>query len=240
MSEEVVLDYQAVYERGGNMPPITLFFDGERYWLGDGFHRVESRLRASNGNINPTIDAEVQRGTQRDALLHALKANGSHGLRRSNADKRRVVETMLRDDEWVTWSNRKVAEHCGVSDPFAGKIREELGLPEPEGRVGIDGRTREVPPEPAAEPRTKATANRSQLATERGVATGTDAPGPSGREFETEILAMVARLEAVVRLLSGAEPRMVRVVLTRIGHVLEAQERILNLGAARGTESDNT
>jgi hypothetical protein len=242
MSEDAVLDYQAVFERGGHLPPVTLFFDGERNWMGDGFHRVEGRLRWSNGDESATIEAEVQRGTQRDALLHALGANASHGLRRSNADKRRVVETILQDDEWGTWSNRRIAEHCGVSDPFVGKVRDELGLPQPETRVGLDGRERAVPSARGTAPGPQPTANGSQSDTDPTRETS-GAPTPVGHvtgdmneDNLAERLAQVAaELAAITPDLPGQDPKAARTALKRAADVLSEQARIVNaaLRAAR-------
>ena len=36
----------------------------------------------------------------------------AHGLRRSNADKRRAVLTLLNNEEWAKWSAREIAKAC--------------------------------------------------------------------------------------------------------------------------------
>ncbi|MDR9404902.1 MAG: hypothetical protein RI580_15855 [Halothece sp. Uz-M2-17] len=71
---------------------------------------------------------------QRDAILHSVGANATHGLRRSNQDKRKAVVTLLQDNEWSQWSDafgsvfdlRAIARQCQVSTPLVGKIRQEL------------------------------------------------------------------------------------------------------------------
>jgi hypothetical protein len=68
----------------------------------------------------------MRQGTRRDAILHAAGANAAHGLRRTNADKRRAVETLLRDEEWSKWSDREIARLCAVSHPFVSQIRQSL------------------------------------------------------------------------------------------------------------------
>ena len=70
------------------------------------------------------ISADVRNGEYRDALLYAVSANASHGIRRTNADKRRAVEMALADPEIAEWSNTKVAELCKVSDVYVGKVKE--------------------------------------------------------------------------------------------------------------------
>jgi hypothetical protein len=62
-------------------------------------------------------------GSKRDAILCAVGANADHGQRRTNADKRRAVQTMLQDPEWSGWSDRQIADQCAVSHNFVGSLR---------------------------------------------------------------------------------------------------------------------
>ena len=109
----------------GAFPPIIAYYDGSDYWLADGFHRLAA-WRSIADFSDALIPADVRSGTRRDAILHAAGANASHGLRRTNADKRRAVETLLRDEEWAKWSNGEIARRCAVSDVFVGKVRDDL------------------------------------------------------------------------------------------------------------------
>jgi len=124
MSKDAVSEYAESMAAGVEFPPVVLFFDGVSYWLGDGFHRVAAAVASKR----ETISAEVYEGGYRDAVLHAVGANASHGLRRTNADKRRSVSRLLDDDEWAQWSNREIARRCGVSDPFVMALRQERSL----------------------------------------------------------------------------------------------------------------
>src|SRR4051794_18625155 len=83
----------------GRLSPVTVYDDGERYWLVDGFHRIAAAAILGHD----TIACDVRPGTLRDAVAHAVGANAAHGLRRTNDDKRRAVETLLRDPEWSRW-----------------------------------------------------------------------------------------------------------------------------------------
>jgi hypothetical protein len=49
--------------------------------------------------------------------------NAIHGLRRTIDDKRREVGILLADAEWSKWSDRKIAEACGVTHPFVAAVR---------------------------------------------------------------------------------------------------------------------
>ncbi|HVA45835.1 MAG TPA: ParB N-terminal domain-containing protein [Pirellulales bacterium] len=121
-------------------PPIVVFFDGQDFWLADGFHRFRAHSRLEH----PTVECRVLQGTRRDAVLFALKANNTHGLRRTNADKRHAVKLVLADEEWSKRSNRWIAEVCGVGHDLVGGLRGQLAdsasLPkEGVARVGQDG-----------------------------------------------------------------------------------------------------
>ena len=122
INEATVADYAADMADGIVFPPVVAYHDGTDYWLADGFHRV----RAARAIDRDEIDAEVREGTARDAVLHGVGANASHGLRRSQADKRRAVEILLRDQDWADWSDRKIAKIAKVDHKTVGKIRREL------------------------------------------------------------------------------------------------------------------
>lgn len=120
--ENVVNDYAEDMKQGVAFPPITLYYDGKEYWLADGFHRVKAHETIGTKEIT----AEVYLGGQRDAVLFAVGANAAHGLRRTNADKRRAVERLLRDSEWSKWSSREIARKCLVHHDTVSRIRKEL------------------------------------------------------------------------------------------------------------------
>jgi len=122
INNEIVADYAELIRAGIEFPPVVVFHDGANYWLGDGNHRIRGCISAEKASIA----AEVRAGTLRDAILFSLGANRTHGLRRSNADKRKAVETMLRDPEWVQWSDRKIANACGVNDKTVASHRASI------------------------------------------------------------------------------------------------------------------
>lgn len=117
-----VADLAQAIQDGAYVPAIITYYDGSDYWLADGFHRYH----ASQQLGRDAIDAEVRQGTRRDAVLCSVGANATHGLRRTNADKRRAVETLLNDPEWVQWSDREIARRCGVHHDMVASIRQSL------------------------------------------------------------------------------------------------------------------
>lgn len=121
--EDTVAEYaEAMSDPETVFPPIIVYFDGRDHWLADGFHRLEAWRRI--GRVE--VPAEVRQGDRRRAILHSVAANTTHGLRRTNDDKRRAVMTLLEDDEWSQWSNREIARRCGVSHQFVNSLRDEV------------------------------------------------------------------------------------------------------------------
>ena len=95
MNIAVVREYAERLAAGDNFPAVIAYNDGESIWLTDGWHRDAAHAKLDLAEI----DVDVRAGSWRDAQLLALGANQNHGLRRSNSDKRRAVEAMLRDPE---------------------------------------------------------------------------------------------------------------------------------------------
>jgi hypothetical protein len=101
-------------------------------FVADGWHRVMGAKEAEQ----ETINAEVRPGTKRDAILYSVSANATHGLRRTNDDKRRAVMRLLEDAEWSQWSDGVIAERVSVSQPFVSQLRSRLvGDGEPSKRT---------------------------------------------------------------------------------------------------------
>ncbi|PSB46862.1 hypothetical protein C7B80_11880 [Cyanosarcina cf. burmensis CCALA 770] len=111
-------------EDGQELEPVTVFYDGESYWLADGFHRFTARRNQER----EAIACIVRQGTRRDAVLYSVGANAENkpALPRSREDKRRAVLTLLQDPEWGKWSDREIARYCKVDNKTVGKIRERL------------------------------------------------------------------------------------------------------------------
>ncbi len=126
----VVEEYAEAMERGDEFPPLVAFrardgdgdSDNEHYWLVDGRHRRGAARRLGR----ETVDVEVQDGTLKDAIFYACGTNAAHGLPRTNDDKRRAVQVMLRDAEWGQWSNREIARRCRVSETLVRRVRDGL------------------------------------------------------------------------------------------------------------------
>lgn len=171
LDEETLVAYADAWTRGDNFPPLDVFQDGRRYWLGGGFHRLEAAKRAKRASV----PAHIQAGNKTDAIRFGFRDNDRNGLRRSNADKRYAVSLCLNDPDWSKLSSRAIAELTGVhrdlvdtmrregmaggdrtprgtqqSDSACcddGGVSEDLTTANPEAtrRTGLDGRKRRLP-----------------------------------------------------------------------------------------------
>jgi hypothetical protein len=129
--EELVKHYTELVLDGIEMTPVTVFFDGKHYWLGDGFHRYHAHKNAGFNDI----EVEVINGTRRKAWIFSLSANGRHGMPRTLKDRRNSVIRALNDVELSGKSDRELAKICDVSRMTVGRVRKELELanaPQPE------------------------------------------------------------------------------------------------------------
>ena len=128
----VVKEYTELLKNGGHLPPIRVVREvlspsptpqspvpnpqspTTKYYLVDGYHRVDSAKRAGR----TMLDAEVSDGDRIAALRLALKANSAHGLRRTNADKRNALK--------MAWEHRQ--ELFGKDDPKDTDLAEVCGV----------------------------------------------------------------------------------------------------------------
>lgn len=133
---EVVADYKEAMLKGDNFQPIVVYKDSDgNMVVADGWHRV----LAARGARKATILAEIREGTLRDAILHSVSANATHGLRRTDADKRKSVLRLLNDDEWSKWSANVIAGKVGVSQPYVSRLKKEMAEARGEEARGSGG-----------------------------------------------------------------------------------------------------
>jgi ParB-like nuclease family protein len=125
LSETIIREYADAMSNGDAFPPIDVYGEETTYWLADGFHRVHAATIAGH----TTIAAVVHAGGQREALLHAVSANETHGHRRTDADRRHAVSLLLADPEWQAWNNSEIARQCRVSEFLVRTLRRELEPP---------------------------------------------------------------------------------------------------------------
>lgn len=123
ISEEVVSEYADAISDGAEFPPVLVYFDSINYYLTDGYHRLLAHKRAEKVSIL----CDVLPGSITDAIFHSTGVNARHGMRRTYADKRKAVMTLLDDFEWERMSNTDIAKHCHVSPSFVSDLRKSVG-----------------------------------------------------------------------------------------------------------------
>lgn len=119
---DVVEQYALEMGEGANFPPLIVFHDGKTYWLADGFHRHYAAKALGLAEY----ECDVREGGLREAILFSCSANSTHGLRRTNDDKRRAVKALLNDPEWCQWSDREISRRCGVDHKTVSNLRPKL------------------------------------------------------------------------------------------------------------------
>lgn len=119
LSTDAIEYYLELMLEGVEFPPVRAYFDGEHYWLTDGFHRVIAAQRAHR----ETIRAEIVRGSLEDARWDSYSANALHGLPRTASDVRRVVELAFSHERATHFSNREIARHLHLSEKTIRRLR---------------------------------------------------------------------------------------------------------------------
>jgi hypothetical protein len=121
---EIIKEYAGEMRANAAFPPIDVVWDRQagKYRGWDGFHRVMAARRIGRD----WLTANVVPGTREDARWRALAANATHGLRRTNADKRRVVVLALKHPKGAGMSDQRIGQHCGDHHSSVSAIRKEL------------------------------------------------------------------------------------------------------------------
>jgi hypothetical protein len=160
---ETVKEYADALQSGAKFPPVIVFHDAlNLYYVGDGTHRVMATLET--GGL--TIECEVRQGGLIEAKKYACSANKSHGLKRTNADKRKAVVMYweIVKHESPRPSNVDIADWCGVSEHLVRDVvKADSTSTKSKSTVGKDGRTyntsnigkntKRTPAAPAAPPK---------------------------------------------------------------------------------------
>src|SRR3954468_20110511 len=130
-----IAEYATAMSEGVEFPPLTVFWDGEHYWLADGFHRLGAYKIVMQACKLPGLDieCEVIEGSLREAIIYACGVNATHGIQRTVPDKQNAVRTMLTNplvcfnlETGKPWNDVEIARRCFVSDRMVAKHRAEL------------------------------------------------------------------------------------------------------------------
>jgi len=120
IDEDVVAEYAALMMDSVIFPPIRVWWDGNHYWLADGFHRAEAAHRAGLESFS----AEICGGSLADARWDSYASNSSHGPRRTAKETKRVAQLALQHPEAAQRSNAELARHLNIPEPTLRRWRK--------------------------------------------------------------------------------------------------------------------
>jgi ParB-like nuclease domain len=123
LDEATVVEYLVAMQEGAKFPPVEVVEtpDGDLL-LVDGWRRVEAAERGEYTKLY----ARVWTGTRDEAIEFAAQRNAKHGLKRNEADLRKVVSMLIALPRWAQASNVKIAKHVGVSEWTIRHLRGDL------------------------------------------------------------------------------------------------------------------
>jgi hypothetical protein len=119
INQPTIYAYLERMKEGDVFPLMDAVFDGEAYWLVDGFHRYHVYKLAGVKEI----EINSKPGTLQDAQIAALKANSRHGKQLTNDDKRNKVEMALKIEGFDQKSDYEIAKICDLSASFVASVR---------------------------------------------------------------------------------------------------------------------
>lgn len=144
---ETINNYAEAMANGAHFPDVTVFTDGETYWLADGFHRV----MAAKVNGKATIPADVRKGTADDAVVFGGTANNKQGKRPTRADVQHFLSMVWERREAIfggTPTGGNLAERCGVSRETGRRFVEEQLAKMPKAPVRPVAKVGQLPTRP--------------------------------------------------------------------------------------------
>ncbi len=121
LSEQTINEYGEAAKGKQALPPLIVFDIGsEGLILADGFHRFYGMERQGIKEWS----CDVRKGTRKDAVKFALGCNNTHGLRRTNEDKRNAA--VIAYQEFPGMTDRALAEMCAVSHTLVAEVRKQM------------------------------------------------------------------------------------------------------------------
>jgi hypothetical protein len=155
----MVEEFAADMLRGDAFPPLDVFFDGEVYWLADGFHRYHAATAIGMTEIVCRVDD----GDLDDAVWFSLQANRSNGVRRTRQDVQNAVRRAITHRRGISQADQWIGAYVGCDGKTVNAQRQLLiaksEIPTSPSRVDRNGVERVAPqpraaaPEPAAKKR---------------------------------------------------------------------------------------
>src|SRR4051794_39695887 len=122
MDFAMVEEFAADMLRGDAFPPIDVFFDGEVYWLADGFHRYHAATAIQMTEIVCRVDD----GDLDDAVWFSLQANRSNGVRRTQQDVKNAAKRAIVHHRGKHQADGWIADYIGCARGTVTSARQFL------------------------------------------------------------------------------------------------------------------
>lgn len=122
LNKQKIAEYAESMREGDQFDPCLVFFDGEKNYLVDGFHRYFAARKIKA----PSINCVVQQGTLDDAIFKSWSANSRHGQPRTRADIRKAIMSALAHPIHGEKSSREIAKICDCSHFLVLAIKKEV------------------------------------------------------------------------------------------------------------------
>ncbi len=131
--ERLIKEFSALMLAGVLFPPVRVWWDGDAYWLSDGFRRVAAAERAGLQDIL----AEIRPGSLDDARWDSYAANATHGVRRTTCETRTVIRLALQHPNASRLSTVELARHLHLPEATVRRWRKKLSSSPDEDTVRV-------------------------------------------------------------------------------------------------------
>lgn len=138
LDEEWIAELSDLYRGNHEIAAIEVVFDGARYLLTDGWHRIEAQFRAWGADAViavEIIDASTTDDPLSIAKTRAAMGNREGGLRRTDGDKRKAVILLRSTPAGRKMTHDEISKRVGVSRPWVTRLLSEA---EGDVRTNID------------------------------------------------------------------------------------------------------
>jgi len=139
LDAKTIFEYEQIIHTVGHMDPLVIFRRGEKYTLASGWHRFAAYENCGK----PTAPCEIRDGDDSEVLACAIRSNAKHGLRMTQADKRRAGDLAVTDPVLGQLSDAKIAHMLGVSTSFINICRRGI---KPEAKAPREKKKPDPPP----------------------------------------------------------------------------------------------
>ena len=114
-SPEIVNEWVELIGPTNDFSPMKVCFDGDKYWLFDGYHRLEA-VKSLGFN---QCDVIIYRGDRRDALRRYIKDKLKvKGGRTVSKVFRHCMDVLIKDKEWLGLETKQLANMFGRKRRF--------------------------------------------------------------------------------------------------------------------------